>query len=104
MTEPYPALRRVERDGTIACGVMAAAAWALARGHIDAPLGVLGGGALVWISYRGIKGGVDALTGASGSRRVQTAMSLECHPLSRISFCMCGEKILLLVRAAPATR
>ena len=62
MTETYPALRRVERDGMIACAVMAAAAWALARGAVDAPLGVLGGGALAWISYRGIKGGIDAVT------------------------------------------
>jgi hypothetical protein len=61
MTEPYPPLRRVERDGIIACAVMAAAAWAFARGAIDAPLGVLGGGALAWISYRGIKGGTDAV-------------------------------------------
>jgi hypothetical protein len=61
MTETYPPLRRVERDGVIACAVIAAAAWALARGAIGAPLGVLGGGALAWISYRGIKGGVDAV-------------------------------------------
>ena len=61
MTETYPPLRRVERDGMIACAVMAAAAWALARGAVDAPLGVLGGGALAGISYRGIKGGIDAV-------------------------------------------
>lgn len=64
MTEPFPALRRVERDGVIACAVMAAAAWALARGAVDAPLGVLGGGALAWISYHGIKSGIDAMTSA----------------------------------------
>ena len=64
MPESYPPLRRVERDGLIACAVMAAAAWALARGAVDAPLGVLGGGALAWISYRGIKGGIDAVTSA----------------------------------------
>ncbi len=46
----------------IACAVMAAAAWALARGAVDAPLGVLGGGALAWISYHGIKSGIDAIT------------------------------------------
>jgi hypothetical protein len=59
--ETHPALRRVERDAVIACAVMAAAAWALARDAIGAPLGVLGGGSLAWISYRGIKGGVDAV-------------------------------------------
>src|SRR5438132_139634 len=41
---------------------MAASAWALARGGAAAPLGVLGGGALAWISYHGIKSGVDAAT------------------------------------------
>jgi hypothetical protein len=61
MTETFLPLRRVERDGMIACAVMAAAAWALARGAVDAPLGVLGGGVLAWISYRGIKGGIDAV-------------------------------------------
>ena len=64
MRETYPALRRVERDGMIACAVMAAAAWAVARGAVAAPFGVLGGGALAWISYRGIKGGIDAMTHA----------------------------------------
>ena len=61
MTETYPPLRRVERDGMIACAVMAAAAWALARGAVDAPFGVLGGGALAWISYHGIKSGIDVV-------------------------------------------
>jgi hypothetical protein len=61
MTETYPPLRRIERDGMIACAVMAAAAWAVARGAVEAPLGVLGGGALALISYRGIKGGIDAV-------------------------------------------
>jgi hypothetical protein len=64
MTERDPVLRRVERNGIAACVVMAAAAWVLARGGVAAPLGVFGGGGLVWISYRGIKGGIDALVGA----------------------------------------
>jgi hypothetical protein len=76
MTETYPALRRVERDGLIACAVMAAAAWALARGAVDAPFGVLGGGALAWISYHGIKSGIDAVAygpadGWTAGRRVR---------------------------------
>src|SRR5436190_19043820 len=65
--ESYPALRRVERDALIACAAIAAAAWAVARGNVQAPLGVFGGGALAWISYSGIKGGIDALTGAEGA-------------------------------------
>ena len=70
------ALHRVERDGLIACGVMAIASWAIARGNPTAPLGVLGGGALVWISYRGIKGGIDAVTGIGGGARIRTAIGL----------------------------
>jgi hypothetical protein len=69
-------LQRVERDGLIACGAMAAAAWALARGDTNAPLGVMGGGVLVWISYRGIKSGIDALTGIGGGTRLKAAIGL----------------------------
>ncbi len=72
-------LRRVERGALVACLAMAAAAWALARGAVWAPLGVLGGGLLVLISYRGIKGGIDALAGAAsggGSGRRQGAIGL----------------------------
>jgi len=82
MTELDPVLRRVERNGVIACGVMAAIAWAIARGRLDAPLGVIGGGLLVAVSYRGIKGGIDALVGGvverSGgrNRRLQAAIGL----------------------------
>ncbi len=57
-------LRRIERHSVIACAVLAAAAAVLTR-RLDAPLGVLGGGALVAISYRGIKAGIAALVDAS---------------------------------------
>jgi len=63
MTEPDPLLRRVERNGILACAAMAALAWAVARGDVNAPAGVFGGGLLAWISYRGIKGGIDVMTG-----------------------------------------
>ena len=79
MSEPDLLLRRVERNGMIACATMAAAAWAIARGDVAAPAGVFGGGALAWVSYRGIKGGVDVLTGVSsgdGSRRAGTSAGL----------------------------
>jgi hypothetical protein len=63
----------------IACAGMAAAAWALAGGNVAAAAGVFGGGALAWVSYSGIKGGVDVLTGVSsggGSRRAGMAAGL----------------------------
>jgi len=53
----------MERNGLVVCGVMAAVAWALARGRMAAPLGVVAGGALVAVSYLGIKGGIDGLVG-----------------------------------------
>src|SRR5258706_11277228 len=78
MVERDPGLRRIERDSVIACVVMAGIAWGMARGQAAAPAGVLGGGALGWISYRGIKGGIDALTdGATGGgTRIRTAIGL----------------------------
>ena len=68
MTEPDPLLRRVERNSVLACAAMAVVAWAIGRGDFNAPAGVLGGGALVWISYRGIKGGIDAVVVAAAPR------------------------------------
>ena len=44
----------------IACAALAVAAGIVTRG-VEAPLGVLGGGALVAISYRGIKAGISAV-------------------------------------------
>jgi hypothetical protein len=78
MSETDPGLRRIERDSIIVCVVMAAIAWGIASGQANAPAGVVGGGALVWISYRGIKGGVDALAdgAAGGGTRIKTAIGL----------------------------
>jgi hypothetical protein len=53
-------LRRIERRSIVACALLALAAAIVTRG-VAAPLGVAGGGALVAISYRGIKGGIAAL-------------------------------------------
>lgn len=69
MAEPDPLLRRIERNAAIACGAMALVAWAVARGAVAAPLGVIAGGALVAISYRGIKAGIDAVIQAMGGGR-----------------------------------
>ena len=79
MTDRDPLLRRVERNGIVVCGAIAVAAWAVARGRLAAPLGVAAGGALVALSYRGIKGGIDALVGATRGgedRRGATAIRL----------------------------
>ncbi len=77
--ETDPLLRRVERNAVLACAVMAALACALAREPLVAALGVAAGGGLAAISYRGIKGGIDALAGAAaagagGGTRVATGL------------------------------
>jgi hypothetical protein len=74
VAEPDPALRRIERHSVIACAALAVAAGIVTRG-VEAPLGVLGGGALVAISYRGIKAGISTVVdtghgGASGGSRL----------------------------------
>lgn len=71
MAETDAGLRRLERATIAACLVMAAIAWPIAHWHAAAPLGVVGGGVLVAISYRGIRSGVDGIVagmteGASG--------------------------------------
>lgn len=66
MSERDPFLRLFERDGLIACAVMAGGAAVWAGGEPRAPLSVLGGGLLAAISYRAIKGGVDAVAGGGG--------------------------------------
>ena len=73
MAEPDPVLRRIERHSVIACAALAVAAGIVTRG-VEAPLGVLGGGALVAISYRGIKAGISTVVdtghgGAGGGSR-----------------------------------
>jgi hypothetical protein len=66
-------LRRIGRDTVIICLVMAAAALALRRGNPDGALGVLGGGILIAISYRAIKGVVDGALGRAQSRATSGA-------------------------------
>jgi hypothetical protein len=57
-------LRRVERNAIAACALMALAAAILARQHIAAAGGVIAGGTLAAVSYRGIKAGAGVLAGA----------------------------------------
>ena len=58
-------LRRLERTTVVACLAMAAIACVVGRFGLASPLGVLGGGLLVAISYRGINGGVDGIVAAT---------------------------------------
>jgi hypothetical protein len=63
--ERDPLLRRIERDALIVCAIMAVLAALASRDGVAAALGVAGGGVLAWISYRGIKGGIEALVAAT---------------------------------------
>ena len=76
MKEPDPLLRRVERNAVIACGVMAAIAVLTSGDRVAAALGVAAGGVLAWMSYRGIKGGIDALAGGETSTRLTVGIGL----------------------------
>jgi hypothetical protein len=66
VAERDPFLRALERDAMIACGCCAAVALAFVPEGPRAALGVLGGGGLAAVSYRAIKGAVDAATGPAG--------------------------------------
>jgi len=61
-------LRQFERDALIACVAMALAALLAPFGGPWAALGVLGGGGLAAVSYRGLKAGVYGSVGAGASR------------------------------------
>jgi hypothetical protein len=61
--ERDPMLRRIERTAMACCVVGAAAGFVL--GGWRAGAGVLGGGALIALSYWAIKGGVDGFLGAA---------------------------------------
>ena len=45
-------LKRIERTAVVICALMSMAALALTRGRVAAPLAVLAGGMLAWVSYR----------------------------------------------------
>ena len=65
-------LRRIERTAIVACAVMALVALLVARGRAGPAVGVIGGGALVAISYYFLKRSAtvvaDALSAAPGAR------------------------------------
>jgi hypothetical protein len=64
-----PFLRRLERTAVIVCLAMAMLAFVISRGRIEPAIGVLGGGLLIWVSYRTIGSGVTALTSENGAPR-----------------------------------
>lgn len=73
--ETDPALRRFERDGVLACGVMACVAAVVSGWRWDVAAGVIAGGALTAFSYLTIKGGIDALARSPAIARAAPAES-----------------------------
>ena len=65
MASAEQVLDRVWRNAVIACLAMAVVAWLIARGRLEAPRGVVAGGAIVATSFRGIKAGIDAALGGT---------------------------------------
>ena len=66
-------LKRVARDTAIVCGLMAVVAAAWRPGNWTVPLGVVGGGLLIGLSFWAIWGGVEGSTtprgqGGAGAR------------------------------------
>ena len=71
-------IARVARDTAIAC-VAIAILFLLWRRHVSSPLGVLGGGLLIGLSFWAIRGTVDTLIGlrsAGETGRISTAFVL----------------------------
>ena len=60
-----PLLSRLERDSLVVAGLLAVAAAVLWPDRPGRALGVLGGIALIAISYRGIRAGIDGLWAAA---------------------------------------
>lgn len=60
-------LDRIVRNTAVVCGVLAALAAAWTRDY-PLPLGILGGGLLIGLSYWAIKGTIDALLAAKPAR------------------------------------
>lgn len=67
MTTAAAWLRRLERDTVVVAGVMAAVALAAWPGHPGRAAGVLGGFALIAVSYRGIRAGAAGLWPGPGA-------------------------------------
>jgi hypothetical protein len=87
-----PSIRLFERDAAIACGVMAAVALVVSRGKPEAAAGVVGGFALVTLSYSAIKGAVNLVVGVAGQPQAAENGSGEAPALPA------GKRVVLAVK------
>ncbi len=65
-TERDPLLNRIQRDTTVVCAALMLVA--TVAGGWRAAFGVVAGGLVVFVSYRGIKAGIDGLVAGSAMR------------------------------------
>src|SRR2546426_10369231 len=65
-TERDPLLNRIQRDTTVVCAALVLVA--TVAGGWRAAFGVVAGGLVVFVSYRGIKAGIDGLVAGSAGR------------------------------------
>ncbi len=79
MPEKDPALGRIERGALAWCGLLALGAFVWRRGNPEVALGVLGGGALIAVSYWAIKSSVTRLTEAL-ARRAASGSGARARP------------------------
>ena len=73
-------LRRLERWAFAFCVAAAAAALALRRGSPDVALGVLGGGALMAVSYWAIRSSIDGLVAVALGSAARATNDSEAPP------------------------
>jgi hypothetical protein len=78
-------LARFERDALIACIVMAVVALLVPFGGLWAALGVLGGGMLAAVSYRGLKAGVYGAAGAGSGRAAALVKFFTRHAMLAVA-------------------
>jgi hypothetical protein len=69
LADPDPAVRRFERDAVLACAAMTAVALVVQKGRPAAAAGVVGGFALVAVSYWALKGAANLVAALAGGTR-----------------------------------
>lgn len=81
-----PMLSRLERDSLVVAALMAVAATLVWPQHPQRALGVVGGIALISVSYGGIRAGVDGLFGGSIARGDAASASRPASRPARTGF------------------
>ena len=95
-----PLLRRLERTALVFCVLSAALAAALGRGRTDVAVGILGGGALIGVSYWAIRAGVDGLVRLAGGGDASSGNARKSGPTAAAALLKLAGRYALLVLTA----